>query len=155
MLKCVRAVSVDVCVKWRLILDVILDPSLFSQTVSLSEHSDLTGVVSHFAPRILCLPHLSTKVMGPLSSLPSVRVCTRDLNSGLLLAGQALYPLSPLPASPSFLFWALLGSEKTLGNSHGLGLTCHYNWGTRSCSFRLVTHSRFLEPRFIYSTESH
>lgn len=144
-----------VCVRRKLMLDVILDPSLFSETVSLSEHGDLTGVVSHFAPRILCLAHLSTKVTGPLSSLPIVHVCTGDLTSGLLLAGQALYPLSPLPASPSFLFWALLGSKKTLGNRHGLGLTCYYNWGTRSCSLSLVTHSRFREPRLIRSTGSH
>lgn len=40
----------------------------------ISEHSDLTRVVSHSASRILCLPHLSTEVMGPLSSLPSVHV---------------------------------------------------------------------------------
>lgn len=72
-------------------------PALLSEMGSLSEHSDLPGVGSHFAPRILCLSHLSTKVTGPLSSLPSLDMCTGDLTSGLSLEGQALYSLSPLP----------------------------------------------------------
>lgn len=128
--------------------------TLFSETRSLSEHSYLTGVGSHFALKILCLPHLSPKVLGPLSSMPRVDVCAGDLTSGLPLRASP-FPLSPLPVSLPFMFWALLGFEKTLGNCHDLGLTCRCDWGTRSYSLMLVTHSRSREPRFISSTGSH
>lgn len=130
-------------------------PALLSEMGSLSEHSDLPGVGSHFAPRILCLSHLSTKVTGSLSSLPSLDMCTGDLTSGLPPAGQALYSLSPLQAPLLLCFGIPWGSEKTLCDCHGLGLTCHCDQGTRSYSLRLVTHSRSREPQSIHSTGSH
>lgn len=72
----------------------------------------LTGLVTQFALRSLCLPHLRNKVTGWLSSRASSDVCTADLISGLMLWDKHL--------APSFSF-RVLGSPGVWGKHCG----CH------------------------------